>query len=50
MTGRINDTPEAQQQLHALDDWITEKASPNVGDPSGELVVTILGVFDGGQD
>jgi plasmid stabilization system protein ParE len=27
MTGRINYTPEAQQQLNALDDWITEQAS-----------------------
>ena len=30
MTGRINHTPEAQQQLNALDDWITEKTSPDV--------------------
>ncbi len=30
MTGRINYTPEAQQQLNALDDWITEKASRDV--------------------
>lgn len=31
MTGRITYTPEAQRQLDALDDWITEKASPDVG-------------------
>jgi hypothetical protein len=27
MTGRINYTPEAEQQLQSLDDWITENAS-----------------------
>jgi len=27
MTGRIHFTPEARQQLHQLDEWITEKAS-----------------------
>lgn len=27
MTGRIHYTPEAEQQLNDLDDWITEKAS-----------------------
>ena len=27
MTGRTNYTPEAEQQLHALDDWITEEVS-----------------------
>ena len=27
MTGRIHFTPEARQQLHHLDEWITEKAS-----------------------
>ncbi len=30
MTGRINYTPKAQQQLDALDDWIAEKASRDV--------------------
>lgn len=30
MTGRINDTPEAEQQLDELDEWITEAASPRV--------------------
>ncbi len=32
MTGRVNYTPEAQQQLHALDAWITGKASPDVAE------------------
>jgi toxin ParE1/3/4 len=27
MTGRIHFTPEARQQLHQLDEWITERAS-----------------------
>ena len=27
MTGRINFTPEARQQLHHLDEWIADKAS-----------------------
>ena len=27
MTGRINYTPEAEQQLQDLDDWITKAAS-----------------------
>jgi toxin ParE1/3/4 len=30
MTGRINYTPEAQQQLNELDDWITKVASAEV--------------------
>lgn len=30
MTGRVTFTPEAQQQLNDLDDWITDKASPDV--------------------
>ncbi len=30
MTGRINFTPEARQQLDRLDEWITEKASADV--------------------
>jgi len=30
MTGSIDYTPEAQQHLHALDDWITERASREV--------------------
>jgi toxin ParE1/3/4 len=39
MTGRINYTPEAQQQLNALDDWITEKASREVAQRSACPVV-----------
>lgn len=30
MTGRINFTPEARQQLHHLDEWITDKASADI--------------------
>jgi len=30
MTGRINYTPEAEQQLNELDDWITKAASGEV--------------------
>lgn len=30
MTGRINYTPEADQQLDDLDQWITKAASPQV--------------------
>lgn len=30
MTGRINYTPEAQQQLNELDDWITKAASAEI--------------------
>jgi toxin ParE1/3/4 len=44
MTGRINYTPEAQQQLNALDDWITEKASPDVAQ---RFVSAILDCIDG---
>ena len=44
MTGRINYTPEAQQQLHALDDWITEKASSDVAQ---HFVSAILDYIDG---
>ena len=29
MMGRITNTFEAQQQLHALHDWIAEKTSPD---------------------
>jgi toxin ParE1/3/4 len=43
MTGRINYTPEAQQQLNALDDWITEKASPDVAQ---RFVSAILDCID----
>jgi toxin ParE1/3/4 len=44
MTGRINYTPEAQQQLIALDDWITEKASRHVAQ---HFVSAILDYIDG---
>jgi toxin ParE1/3/4 len=44
MTGRINYTPEAQHQLNALDDWITEKASPDVAQ---RFVSAILDYIDG---
>lgn len=44
MTGRINYTSEAQQQLDALDDWITEKASPDVAQ---RFVSAILDLVDG---
>lgn len=97
MTGRITYTPEAQQQLNALDDWLAEKGSADVAqrfvaailehiddllifphagrarddirpgvrtssfkkltliayevdESADELVVTVLGVFHGGQD
>jgi toxin ParE1/3/4 len=44
MTGRINYTPEAQQQLNALDDWITEKASRGVAQ---RFVSAVLDFVDG---
>lgn len=44
MTGRINYTPEAQQQLNALDEWITEKASRDVAQ---HFVSAILDYIDG---
>jgi toxin ParE1/3/4 len=44
MTGRINYTPEAQQQLHALDDWITQRASREVAQ---RFVSAILDGIDG---
>ncbi|MET0861098.1 MAG: type II toxin-antitoxin system RelE/ParE family toxin [Microbacterium sp.] len=44
MTGRIHYTPEAQQQLNALDDWITEKTSPDVAQ---RFVSAILDFIDG---
>jgi len=30
MTGRIHYTPEAEQQLDDLDEWITKKASADI--------------------
>lgn len=44
MTGRINYTPEAQQQLDALDDWITEKASRDVAQ---RFISAVLDCIDG---
>ena len=44
MTGGVNYTPEAQQQLNALDDWITEKASSDVAQ---RFVSAILDYIDG---
>jgi len=44
MTGRIDFTPEAQEQLNALDDWITEKASRDVAQ---RFVSAILDCIDG---
>jgi toxin ParE1/3/4 len=44
MTGRINYTPEAQQQLNALDDWIAGKASREVAQ---RFVSAILDCIDG---
>jgi plasmid stabilization system protein ParE len=44
MTGRINYTAQAQQQLHALDDWISEKASRHVAQ---RFVSAILNYIDG---
>jgi len=44
MTGRINFTPDARQQLHHLDEWITEKAS---ADTARRFVAEILDHIDG---
>lgn len=44
MTGRINYTPEAQQQLDALDDWITKEASRDVAQ---RFVSAVLDCIDG---
>ena len=44
MTGRINYTPEAEQQLNELDDWITRAAS---GEIARLLVSAILDHIDG---
>ena len=44
MTGRINYTPEAQQQLNELDDWITRAASAEV---ARRFVSAILDHIDG---
>jgi toxin ParE1/3/4 len=44
MTGRINYTPEAQQHLDELDDWITAAASAEI---SRRFVSAILDHIDG---
>jgi toxin ParE1/3/4 len=44
MTGRINYSPQAQQQLNALDDWITENASRDVAQ---RFISSILDCIDG---
>jgi len=44
MTGRIHFTPEARQQLHELDEWISEKASTDV---ARRFVAAILDHIDG---
>lgn len=44
MTGRINYTPEAQQQLNELDDWITKAASADI---ARRFVSAILEHIDG---
>lgn len=44
MTGRINYTPEAQQHLNELDDWITKAASAEV---ARRFVSAILAHIDG---
>lgn len=44
MTGRINFTPEARQQLHQLDEWIAEKAT---AETARQFVAAILDHIDG---
>lgn len=44
MTGRINFTPEAEQQLNELDDWITKVASADI---ARRFVSAILDHIDG---
>lgn len=44
MTGRINYTPEAEQQLQDLDDWITEAASAGI---ARRFVSAIMDHIDG---
>lgn len=44
MTGRVNYTPEAEQQLNELDDWITRAAS---GEIARRFVLAILDHIDG---
>ena len=44
MTGRINYTPEAQQQLNELDDWVTKAGSAEI---ARRFVSAILDHIDG---
>ncbi|MCY7402058.1 MAG: type II toxin-antitoxin system RelE/ParE family toxin [Nocardioides sp.] len=44
MTGRINYTPEALQQLNEVDDWITKAAAAEI---ARRFVSAILGHIDG---
>jgi len=44
MTGRIHYTPEARQQLHHIDEWITAKAS---AETARRFVSAILDHIDG---
>jgi plasmid stabilization system protein ParE len=44
MTGRINYTPEAEQQLQDLDNWITEAASAEI---ARRFVSAIMDHIDG---
>ncbi len=44
MTGRVNYTPEAEQQLNELDNWITRAAS---GEIARRFVLAILDHIDG---
>lgn len=44
MTGRIHYTPEAQQQLNELDDWITKAASADI---ARRFVSAVLDHIDG---
>jgi plasmid stabilization system protein ParE len=44
MTGRINGTPEAEQQLDELDDWITKAASAEIAQ---QFVPAIFDHIDG---
>jgi plasmid stabilization system protein ParE len=44
MTGRINYTPEAEQQLNELDDWIAQAASAEIAQ---RFVSALLDHVDG---
>jgi toxin ParE1/3/4 len=44
MTGRIHYTPEAEQQLHDLDEWITKVAS---ADTARRFVKAVMDHIDG---